>query len=392
MSGPDEGTRMMREWVLGLSGQLADALAACDARGWPPTAVPPDGGVSSQGAGLPSGSVPPSGNVPSMGAVSFAGAEPGRAVLVCGMGGSAMAGDVARSILRDRLAVPMEVVRDPALPAWVGPGTRVLAVSYSGNTWETLRAARTACQRGAHVLAVTSGGALAEEAREAGWPLFSLPSGYSPRAALGWMVVPVALGALCGDTCPWLADEVRSDLADAAEYVAEETAIWRAGGAVPGRDPAEIAAAVEGRFAFIYAPSEPLLPAAVRWRGQLQENAKQAACAAAFPELAHNEITGWRFAVEQLPSVHILLEDDRSAEGVRGAHARAAAAELAASGARVVRIPPHRKRAERGGGPAVCIFSHVLLGDAVSVEVARRRGIDPTPVDAIERVKRAAAE
>jgi glucose/mannose-6-phosphate isomerase len=327
-----------------------------------------------------------------------------------------MAGDAARSILRDRLGVPMEVVRDPALPAWVGPGTQVLAVSYSGNTWETLRAARTARQRGARVLAITSGGALAAEAREAGWPLFSLPPGYSPRAALGWMVVPVALGALGGDPCPRIMGEVRSDFLEAMGFLAEETAAWQTGGAFPGRDPTEIAASVEGRFAFIYAPSERLLPAAVRWRGQLQENAKQAACAAAFPELAHNEITGWQFAVEELPSVHILLEDDRAAEGMRGAHARAAAAELQASGARVVRIPPpgghghpsghspsqgdaplrgagpQSEVAGRGGGPATCLFSHVLLADAVSVEVARRRGIDPLPVEAIERVKRAAVE
>ncbi|MFH0911130.1 MAG: hypothetical protein V1918_06475, partial [Planctomycetota bacterium] len=82
MSSPDEGTRVMREWVLGLSGQLADALAACDARGWPPTAVPPDGSVPPQEAGLPSGSVPPLGGVPPSGLVSPGGEEPLRAVLV----------------------------------------------------------------------------------------------------------------------------------------------------------------------------------------------------------------------------------------------------------------------------------------------------------------------
>ncbi len=386
MSSPDEGTEMMRGWILGLSGQLNDALAACAARGWPPTTLPPPGGV------LPSAASPRPDDVPPSGAASVAGTEPPRAVLVCGMGGSAMAGDVARSILRDRLGVPMEVVRDPAIPAWVAPGTLVLAVSYSGNTWETLRAARTARQRGARVFAITSGGALADEARAAGWPLFSLPSGYSPRAALGWMVVPVAMGALYGGTCPLIAGDIRSDLGEAIEALAEETAVWQGRGAVPGRNPAEIAAAVEGRFAFIYAPSERLFPAAARWRGQLQENAKQAACASAFPELAHNEITGWRFAVEELPSVHILLEDDRSVEGMRGAHTRAAVAELTASGARVVRIPPNRGRAVCGGGPAACLFSHILLADAVSVEVARRHGIDPLPVDAIERVKRAAVE
>jgi glucose/mannose-6-phosphate isomerase len=313
-----------------------------------------------------------------------------------------MAGDVARSILRDRLGIPMEVVRDPAIPAWVGPGTLVLAVSYSGNTWETLRAARTARERGARVLAVASGGALAEEARASDWPLFSVPPGFAPRAALAWMAVPTALGALSGDVCPEIATEVRDDLTEAAGLLAEEAALWERGGAFPGRDPAQIASVIEGRFAFVYAPTERLFPAAARWRGQLQENAKQAACAAAFPELAHNEITGWRFAAERLPAVFVLLEDDEAAEGIRGAHVNAAVGELMASGARVVRLPtpkrsgPQAAEACGGGGgrrhgPAARLFSHILLADAVSVEVARRRGVDPLPVEAIERVKRAAA-
>jgi glucose/mannose-6-phosphate isomerase len=348
MTSPDEGTRTMREWVLGLPGQLADALVACGPAGWPPAGAPR------------------------------------RSVLICGMGGSAMAGDATRAILLDRLEVPLEVVRDPAVPAWVGPQTLVLAVSYSGNTWETIAAARTAAARGARVLVVTSGGTLAEEAGGKGWPVFRVPPGYAPRAALGWMAAAVTLGALSGDPCPQIPDEVRSDLSEAARVLAEEAEVWRAGHALAGRDVAEIAAAVEGRFAFVYAPTERMGPAALRWRGQLQENAKQAACAAVFPELAHNEITAWEFAVARLPSVHVLLGDDAAAEGSRGAHFRAAAAELEASGARVVRIPG------RGQGPAARLFSHVLLADAVSVEVARRRGIDPLPVEAIERVKRAA--
>ncbi len=375
MTGPDDGTRTMREWILGWPTQLADALGASATLPWPPRAAP-----------------------------APAAAEPARSVLICGMGGSAMAGDVARSILRDRLPIPVEVVRDPAIPAWAGAGSLVLAVSYSGNTWETLRAAESARQRGARVLAICSGGALAEEAAESGWPLFRLPAGFSPRAALGWMAVAATLGALWEQADPRAEADVRAELRAAAALLAEETAIWRTGGALPGRDPVEIAAMIEGRFAFIYAPSERLWPAAARWRGQLQENAKQAATAAAFPELAHNEITGWRFAVDALPSVHLLLDDEEPDGGVRQAHLRAATRELVASGARVVRIPSRREavsavvsgppsaNGRSGCGTVAGLFNHILLADAVSVEVARRRGVDPLPVEAIERVKRAAAE
>jgi glucose/mannose-6-phosphate isomerase len=269
----------MREWVWGLPAQIVSALDACRTSHWPPD-----------------GSAP-------------------RSILVCGMGGSAMAGDMARAVLRDRLSAPVEVLRDPAVPAWVGPQTLVLALSYSGNTWETLRAARTAYMRGGRVIAIASGGALIAEARDAGWPYLLVPSGYAPRAAIGWMTVPAVLGALVGNGCSETASEVISELAESAALLAEEVAHWRSGGSLPGRDPLELAAAIAGRFAFVYAPTERMLPAAVRWRGQLQENAKQAACAAAFPELAHNEITGWHFAVEAISSVHILLEDDPDAKG-----------------------------------------------------------------------------
>jgi glucose/mannose-6-phosphate isomerase len=337
----------MLDWTHGLPGQIRAALQVCAERGWPPPG------------------------------------PPARAVFVCGMGGSALAGDAARTILLDQLEIPLSVGRDSDLPAWVGPGTLVIAVSYSGNTWETGRALRAARERGAETLAVTSGGALAAEAQAERPVVFLLPGGYAPRAALGWMLVPTVLGALRGSPLPRAISEIRGQLEEAATVLEEEISLWRKGGAYPGRDPQAIASELAERVAFVYAPSAAMFPAARRWMTQLQENAKQAACAAAIPELFHNEIVGWRFAAASLPAVHLVLEDSGSTEATRIRVANAAWDELAACGARVCRIP------SRGHAPAARLLSHILLADRVSVEVARRRGIDPVPVEAIERVKAA---
>ena len=117
------------------------------------------------------------------------------AVVSCGMGGSAVAGDVVRSVFRGRLGVPVEVNRSPVLPAYAGPHTLVVCSSYSGNTAETLASFREAIARGCRVLVITSGGTIADEAHAAGVPVVAVPGGFQPRAALGHLGF-ACLGAL----------------------------------------------------------------------------------------------------------------------------------------------------------------------------------------------------
>ena len=131
-----------------------------------------------------------------------------RGVVVCGMGGSAVAGDVLRSVFRDRLGVPVEVNRSPELPEHAGPHSLVIASSYSGNTSETLAAFREATKRGCRAIVVSSGGTIVDEAGEAGVPVVRVPGGFQPRAALGWLAF-TALGALeAAGLLPPLAEDV----------------------------------------------------------------------------------------------------------------------------------------------------------------------------------------
>ena len=177
VSGPAEGQARMRDWIFGLAGQLRDAFSQSERTLWP------------------------------------SGAEPPVSVLLGGMGGSAMACMVARSILQDRLPVPCVVLQDPLVPAWVGPGSLTGVVSYSGDTWETLRMLRECRSRGARTFAVASGGRLLSEARTSGSgrgsvDAFPVPSGFAPRASIGWMLVPV-LAALGSDRIACVSDSRR---------------------------------------------------------------------------------------------------------------------------------------------------------------------------------------
>ena len=105
-------------------------------------------------------------------------------VVVAGMGGSAIGGDILSALAANHATVPIAVSRSYSLPAWVGPDTAVVTSSYSGNTEETLAAFDDACARGARVLAISTGGKLAAKAEEKDIPLIHLPSGIQPRAAL----------------------------------------------------------------------------------------------------------------------------------------------------------------------------------------------------------------
>ncbi len=332
----------MRAWVLEIPEQLRGAVEQARSQGWPPDLPAPE------------------------------------SVVLAGMGGSAMACGLARSILLARAAVPISLHQDASTPGWAGPRAWFLAASYSGDTWETRRMLAIARQRGATVLAVASGGALIEESGNDPSRVFRVPAGYAPRAALGWMFPPVLLAlARAGG-----ASDVAGELEEARALLAEEIDLWRRGLACPGRDPRALAREIAGKLCLVYAPNETMRPAAVRWKTQLQENGKQAAAEAAFPEILHNEIMGWE-SLRAMPALCLLLEagEDAGADRLAAAGLAAAARELAQAGVRAIPVPA------RGRSLTARLLSHVALADMTSVELAAARGVDPFPVEAIGRVK-----
>lgn len=300
-----------------------------------------------------------------------------RNVVFCGMGGSAVAGDVLRSVFRDRLGVPVEVNRSPELPEHAGPHSLVVVSSYSGNTAETLGSFREATKRGCRAIVVTSGGTVADEAEEAGVPVVHVPGGFQPRAALGWLAF-TALGALeAAGLLPPLAE----DVAEAAGEV--EVRTESCGPGTPtGDNPAKrLAAGIGHRVPVVWAAEGIGSAAAARWKTQFNENGKVPAWWASMSELDHNEVVGW---TEPFGSAHSVIALRHDAEDPEIAARFPLSLQIAADAG----ADTHEVWAT-GRSALARLMSLIALGDFTSAYVAIRKGVDPTPVDVIQRLKAA---
>lgn len=300
------------------------------------------------------------------------------AVVVLGMGGSGVGGDLLQALLAPSFPVPIVVVKNARIPASVGPQTLVFACSYSGNTRETLEAYAQAKAAAAPAIVISSGGKLRDEAARFGDPIVEIPGGLAPRAALPYLFLPMVnalrrlthLGELSGEWAE-ARDVLRGVVAAMDPKVAEAT------------NPAkQLAGRLVGKLPAVYASSPALGPAAYRWKCQFNENSKTLALWGAFPELTHNEIVGWENAdLAGRISVVLLREPD---EGQDIAGRIAATRSVAFARAAAV-----DEVQARGSSRLARLLSLVLFGDFVSVYLALLCGVDPFPVPSIDRVKAA---
>jgi glucose/mannose-6-phosphate isomerase len=300
-----------------------------------------------------------------------------RNVVFCGMGGSAVAGDVLRSVFRDRLGVPIEVNRAPELPEHSGPHALVVASSYSGNTSETLSAFREAVKRGCRAIVVSSGGTIKDEAGESGVPVVTVPGGLQPRAALGWLSF-AALGALeAAGLLPPLAE----DVAEAATEVEARAAACGPEVARAGNDAKRLADAIGERVPVLWGAEGIGAVAAARWKTQMNENGKRPAWWASMSELDHNEVVGW---TDPFGKTHVVLALRHEGEDAETAARFPLSLQIAADAG----ADTHEVWAA-GRSTLARLLSLIALGDHTSAYVAIRRRRDPTPVDAIQRLKAA---
>lgn len=297
------------------------------------------------------------------------------AAVFCGMGGSAVAGDILKQTFRDRLSVPIDVNRSPILPAFAGTHTLVIVSSFSGETSETLSAAREAIRRGCRVVAITSGGTLGALAAEHGLGLAAVPAGFQPRAALGHLTFAM-LGALEGaGLLPALAADVEQTVGTL------EAAAARLGPDVPAGDnlAKQLAAWLGDRIGVVWGAEGVGAVAAMRWKTQLNENGKVPAWHAAMSELDHNEVVGWVEPFGSRHAVFALRSDHEHAELAARFSLSAGIASRAGAEVREIRVPSL--------GPLASLFALVVIGDFASCYVGLARGEDPTPVDVITGLK-----
>jgi glucose/mannose-6-phosphate isomerase len=304
-------------------------------------------------------------------------AEGIRSIAVCGMGGSGVAGDLVQALFAARLPFPIVVVKGYVLPEFCGRDTLVIAVSFSGETEETLAVYREAVARGCRVVAISRGGTLEESARsdqvayEAVPP--SLPS--VPRAALGYLAGSVigvldALGVV-----PHLGDEIERTAGTLAGLARE-----LGPGQVEGSNEAKgIADWLGGRTPIVWGSEGIGAAAALRWKNQFNENAKVPAFWNAVPELDHNEIEAWSVDGGGSFGAVILRHPGEHPRNALRMAATAEAAERSGLAVRAVNA--------RGADGLEWLFTLIMVGDFVSTYLAILRGVDPFSIPVLTGLK-----
>ena len=297
-------------------------------------------------------------------------------VVILGMGGSAIGGDLVSGLLAEESTVPIQISRSYGLPAYVDAQTLVIASSYSGNTEETLSAFEKALATEAKKLVITTGGKLKKLAKKNGVPVFSFDYKAQPRAALAYSFLPILnflqrLG-LTGDRFAEVA-EASAVLEQMARKISEKVPLKR--------NPAkQMALGLQGRLTVIYG-ADLLAEVAHRWKTQLNENAKAWAFHEVFSELNHNAIVGYQFPPELASRITVII--------LRSVYLPEQIIRRQQVTAELLRKAKVRFHFIDGYGisPITQMMSLVLIGDYVSYYLAILNETDPSPVPTIDFLK-----
>lgn len=300
-----------------------------------------------------------------------------RNILVTGLGGSAIGGDIVRCYAQNKARIPVIVNRDYDIPSFVNKDTLVLAVSYSGNTEETLSAYLQARAKGASIICVTSGGKLAAEASNHGYGIVRVPAGLVPRAATGYLFAPMALllekmGILLG---------VQAELEETVEVLKQRRELLNPRVTMPENAARMIAEEMKDAIPVIWGSTGLPEVAALRWKAQINENAKSPAYYNVFPELNHNEIVGFEVPEELLAQmVIVILKDENNNERIKKRME-------VTSGLIKDKVKNVIEVNSIGTSSLARFYSLVYTGDYTSAYLALEYGINPTPVPVIDYLK-----
>ena len=302
-------------------------------------------------------------------------------VIILGMGGSAIGGDIVRRLALAESKVPVWVHRDYGLPPFVDQDTLVIASSYSGNTEETVSAFTESLKTPAKKLVLTAGGKLKELAEKEGFPIFIIDYQAPPRAAFPHSFIPLVgifqkLSLLSDKSADLqealqILNQLSKDLVETTPHVSN-----------PAK---QLATKLWGYVAIIYG-AEILSEVAQRWKSQLNENSKTWAIFELFPELNHNAVVGYEFPSQVKERMFVVLLHSALFHPQSQLRYEATAKLLAKAGI------SHEFLEAEGATALAQVMSLVLFGDYVSFYLAILNRIDPTPVDSIDFVKKYLAQ
>jgi glucose/mannose-6-phosphate isomerase len=297
-------------------------------------------------------------------------------IVITGLGGSAIGGDLLRSYLSVESEIPFQVNRHYFMPEFVNERTLVVVSSYSGNTEETIAAHADAKKRKAKILCISSGGQTAASAEKFKQPLITIPKGLPPRAALGYSFFPtlIALSKMK------LIRPKDSDIAETLSLLRKKSKIYSS---LKNNNVAlQLAKQLYMKLPVIYSAADRFDIVNLRWRGQIAENAKQLAFGHVLPEMNHNELVGWkvlrRIMEEEIAVVFLRDKDDHPRVKLRMEITKGVIEQYAS---KVIEIQ------SEGKSVLARMFSLIYLGDWTSYYLAILNGIDPTPVKVIDYLK-----
>ena len=303
-------------------------------------------------------------------------------IVVLGMGGSAIGGDLLSDYLADELSIPIVVIRGYDIPKFVDENSLVFAVSYSGNTEETLSALKRCLEAKARVIALTSGGKFAALARENKFPVIKVPAGIQPRAAISYLFFPI-LKVL---ERMGIAKERHEETEETLNILQELSKEYDAKSPLKNNFAKKVAMRLYQHLPLIYGSKGLLEAVAMRWKTQINENSKWPCFWNVFSELDHNEIVGYEIENSINRQVKIVYLQDK--EGLSRVEQRR----------EITRKIIEDKVAEfivcptRGKGKMARMFSLIFLGDLASYYLAILNQVDPSPVACIEDLKKELAK
>ncbi|MFA6456109.1 MAG: bifunctional phosphoglucose/phosphomannose isomerase [Bacteroidota bacterium] len=299
-----------------------------------------------------------------------------QSIVITGLGGSAIGGDLLRAYLADKCAVPVIVNRHYYFPEYVGKNTLVIVSSYSGNTEETVASYKDAIKRKAMIFCITSGGEVERIAKKYKHPYIKIPGGLPPRAALGYSFFPTLIALSKLGFIKDQKKEIKETLGLlktlSARYADHNTA---------DNIALNLAKTLLGKLPLIYSGADKFDTVNTRWRGQITENAKTLAFGHVFPELNHNEIVGWEVLKEIMKKIHVVILRDREdykriqlrmdiSKGIIGGQADGITEVFSEGKSLLTRT-----------------FSLLYLADWLSLYLAILNGVDPSPVKKIDFLK-----
>jgi glucose/mannose-6-phosphate isomerase len=306
-----------------------------------------------------------------------------RNIVVLGMGGSGISGDVVAAAFNDEIPVPVQVLKQYRVPAHVGPHTIAYAMSYSGDTEETVSMAQAAVEKGASLIAVSRGGALAKLAAESGGLHIPCPDGYLPRAAIGALVAPLVVSLFRMGLAP----SAHESLEHAQQQLARRRDKCKPaieGASNPAR---ELARKIGRTIPLIYGGGALGAVAAYRWKCDVNENAKAPAYWNTYPELDHNEICAWGQHGDVTRQLITLVELRHSYE-----HKQLDKRFSITRGLIEEAVHQVLSVEAEGDSRLAQVLDLMYVGDWVSCYLALENDVDPGPIDAIFALKRQLAE